>query len=539
MAVPTAPRMRSIPWRYRYPLLGCVVCALALAPPPASAVPRASSSSPVGPAHVHQPDDGADPLDDPLLHDFIRNASRHNESSEQRRPYVGTSEERWVPGTFEIRMFEVGQGNSQLIIFPSGFTILIDVAENSWNTGRGARHVAEKVEAIMGHTHINIGCVSHWHLDHVGYAGYGGFWLLIEEGLIKFDKLVDRDGAAWTLANEPCRLPASGPLDPVDESRIAYRNIGTTGGTAERWVCYATDPANTKVFSIREVAVDGSNLQFDPPDQDAQVTVVITDAKRVTMVDGTTLLTGDNRFYDPPPSENDYCIGLLVRMGAFTYFTAGDLDGVYSSSQWGYSYNDVESVVAPSVGEVDVLLVNHHGSSHSSNQFFIDTLNPAASLISCGVANTHGHPAQTVLDRVLRQGQVFLSHICALERDYGAAKFTGGDIVVRSADRGATYTVHDTHFVSKGVQHSAVLSEAEKEAAEEKVSKRRLFSKIAKGSDLGKDFGTAIVNGDFGERVRRDAALGAARSTTGRTIPGEEEATLQEEEQEEEEGESA
>eukprot|EP01046_Picozoa_sp_COSAG06_P080400 COSAG06_NODE_27701_length_588_cov_0.635992_2_plen_58_part_01 len=58
------------------------------------------------------------------------------------------------------------------MIFPSGFTILIGVAENSWNTARGAQLAAAKVEAILGHTHVNIGSPSHWHLDHLGYVGY-------------------------------------------------------------------------------------------------------------------------------------------------------------------------------------------------------------------------------------------------------------------------------------------------------------------------------------------------------------------------------
>ena len=45
---------------------------------------------------------------------------------------------------------QVGQGDSQLIVFPSGFTILNDVAEVSWNTCKGAELVADRVEEITG-----------------------------------------------------------------------------------------------------------------------------------------------------------------------------------------------------------------------------------------------------------------------------------------------------------------------------------------------------------------------------------------------------
>ncbi len=50
--------------------------------------------------------------------------------------------EPWQQGAFEIRVFDVEQGDSQLIIFPSGFTILIDVWEPSWNSHTGASSVA-------------------------------------------------------------------------------------------------------------------------------------------------------------------------------------------------------------------------------------------------------------------------------------------------------------------------------------------------------------------------------------------------------------
>ena len=57
--------------------------------------------------------------------------------------------------------------------------------------------MAEDVRQILGHGHVNVGSPSHWHLDHLGYAGYGGFWCLIEEGLLEFDMLLDRDGGRW------------------------------------------------------------------------------------------------------------------------------------------------------------------------------------------------------------------------------------------------------------------------------------------------------------------------------------------------------
>jgi hypothetical protein len=120
----------------------------------------------------------------------------------------------WKPGAFEVHMFIVGQGNSQLIVFPSGYTILIDVSENSWNTRLGAERVAAKVEAILGHTNVDVAVATHWHMDHIGYVGYGGFWWLITSGAMTFGRLIDRDGAVWDQERGTCVVPTSGPLDP-------------------------------------------------------------------------------------------------------------------------------------------------------------------------------------------------------------------------------------------------------------------------------------------------------------------------------------
>jgi hypothetical protein len=84
------------------------------------------------------------------------------------------------------------------------------------------------------------------------------------------------------------------------------------------------------------------------------------------MADGATLLAGDNREWRDangrllPPSENDYCIALVIRHGNFTYFTGGDLDGSYNVSGWGYSYNDVETPIAPRVGQIALAVLHFH-----------------------------------------------------------------------------------------------------------------------------------------------------------------------------------
>jgi competence protein ComEC len=49
---------------------------------------------------------------------------------------------------------------------------------------------------------------------------------------------------------------------------------------------------------------------------------------------------------------------------------------------------------------VDVLKVAHHGSDTSSDQSFIDVLNPDFALIPVGVNNSYGHPSSEVINRL-------------------------------------------------------------------------------------------------------------------------------------------
>ena len=113
--------------------------------------------------------------------------------------------------------------------------------------------------------------------------------------------------------------------------------------------------------------------------------------------DGVTPVSGDHTADSLPPSENDYNVGFLVEYGTWRYATAGDSDGEYNTSSFGYSYNDIEALLLTRFGDVDTLRANHHGSDHSSSQAYLDALKPETVIFSCG-DNSYGHPSNRVLD---------------------------------------------------------------------------------------------------------------------------------------------
>jgi beta-lactamase superfamily II metal-dependent hydrolase len=345
----------------------------------------------------------------------------------------------WKPGEFQIHIFKVGQGDSQLIISPSGKTLLIDIAELNWNSKKGTKRVVGKIKDVMGEdfNHIDYVVASHLHLDHIGYAGTGGIWALIEKYGFTIGKLVDRDSGEWVDRND------NGVVD--DENEIAFKNAGTISGTALKWLVYVLDPRNASKLN-REIAQIGSTSQIDL-DDNIVVEVIESDACDVKMQDGSTPVSGDHTLEDLPPSENDYSITLKISFNQLDYVTGGDTDGEYAESTYGYVYDDVESVIASRIGAVEIVHVNHHGSAHSSNQNYLKALYPMISIISCG-KNTYGHPDQLTLDRLLSISRVYLTEKGDHERDYKTSILVDGDIVIKSTD-GKNFTVNGSPFTVK------------------------------------------------------------------------------------------
>lgn len=324
------------------------------------------------------------------------------------------------PGEVTVYWLDVEQGDGQLIIGPTGKTLLIDLGETAWNS-KGTNTNATRIEALIrqvcgtGTNPVALDYVmaSHHHLDHIGYAwnpqdtpgyvGNGLYQLLTPttSGGYGFTvgMLIDRDGGTWTDANGDGRCTVGTSASPDPE--IAWHNAGTTSQTSRRWICWLYGPAGQadraniqgKVFTL-------TNTNSWPAiDLGAGVATTILNAngKDTMMADGVTPVSGDHTSDATPPSENDYSVAVKVTYGRWEYATAGDSDGEYSTSGFGYTYNDIEAKLGPLYGNVETYRLNHHGSGHSSNNNFLNTLRPETVFISCGT-NSYGHPSNRITD---------------------------------------------------------------------------------------------------------------------------------------------
>ncbi|MFP5252818.1 MAG: lamin tail domain-containing protein [Actinomycetes bacterium] len=379
----------------------------------------------------------------------------------------------WKQGELNVYWFDVEQGDSQLVVGPTGKTLLVDLGERAYNaTGENtnAAMVAAQIRNICGTgtTPVALDYVmaSHHHLDHIGYAkvpadtqnyGNGLYQLLLpaDQGGLGFTvgQVLDRDGGTWTDANGNGRCDVGTAASP--EPEVAWSNAGTTSQTARRFICWLYGPAGQP----DRAAVEGKVVRLTNatawPTLDlgggAAAKVVMANAKGVMQADGTTPVSGDHTAASVPPSENDYSVGLRVSYGGYSYATAGDSDGEYATSTFGYTYNDVEAKLIAAMGDVETVRANHHGSGHSSSQAYLDALTPQTGVISCGT-NSYGHPANRTLDAFRGVGaDVYLTNNpCDTEDGTGPIDYSGtlngnGTVHLATTGGGAGYTVdYDT-----------------------------------------------------------------------------------------------
>lgn len=380
----------------------------------------------------------------------------------------------WQQGEVNIYWFDVEQGDAQLVVGPTGRTLLVDLGENAWNsTGANtnsaklAQRIREICGVASGPVHLDYVLGSHHHLDHIGYAanpndtstvGNGIYRLLTPAGEnFSVGTLLDRDGGVWTDANGDGDCDVGTSAAPANE--VAWNNAGTTSQTARRWICWLYGPAGQADRANIQGRVLALTNDKPWPALDlgagVQTAVVQANAKGVMQADGTTPVGGDHTAAATPPSENDYSVAVKITNGKFEYATAGDTDGEYATSGFGYTYNDVEASILDDFGNVETMRVNHHGSGHSSNADYVRTLAPETAFISCG-KNSYGHPSNRVVDAlqaVVNQrgtgADVYLANNpCdplqaddTTATDYSGTLNANGDIWLRTSGAGAGYTV--------------------------------------------------------------------------------------------------
>lgn len=239
----------------------------------------------------------------------------------------------------KIHHIDVGQGDCTLIVSPTGKTVLID----SGTTGKGKTLVLPHLKRL-GIKRLDYVVASHYHLDHIG------------------------------------------GLDEVMKG-IGSKNIGTVLDRGNK-------PAPPTGKAYTDYATAASGHRFKPT---AGKTINLGGGCSMKCVANDGRVLGSGNVANAVKSENDLSLAWLLVYGSFNYYTGGDCGGESKN------YADLETPMAPVVGMVDAMKVDHHASNYSTNQVFLNALNPTAVIVEVGNGNTYHHPVQTVLDRLAKK----------------------------------------------------------------------------------------------------------------------------------------
>jgi hypothetical protein len=122
---------------------------------------------------------------------------------------------------------------------------------------------------------------------------------------------------------------------------------------------------------------------------------------RCVAVRGDTEGTANDLALDPATGganfdENPGSIALLIRLGEFEFYTAGD----QTDNDWKTKPAVEESVIrsgaVPGGNDIDLIKVSHHGSDTSTSDDLVESMDPEVAIIS-STLTSHGLPKKIVI----------------------------------------------------------------------------------------------------------------------------------------------
>lgn len=278
-------------------------------------------------------------------------------------------------GELQVHFLDVGQGDSILILFPDGKDMLIDCGTTS---GGSWEAVDEYMDDYVTDGQLDYLMLTHTDKDHVYFMDevleeYRVENIFMPNVLATHDKVAEAD------------LPEDALARFTDEDGI------DTNAYAEFFIAALSEP--------------DCNIYINVDSDENTNSIVIT----------------DNGLQEPTNPDTDATYRLTFYCPTQEYYDTTDLSDAKDKNAVSpvgiLEYNDFrlvltgdsneinEPIIAERIGKIDcdVLKVAHHGSESSSLDVFLNAVDCEYAVISCGEGNSHHHPRQVALDRLIAQ----------------------------------------------------------------------------------------------------------------------------------------
>ncbi|MFH1727260.1 MAG: MBL fold metallo-hydrolase [Pseudomonadota bacterium] len=240
-----------------------------------------------------------------------------------------------------MHVFNVGQGSSTLFYQSNGASVLID----GGSYGQATSSIFAFIEERLANR-VDYFLLTHFHEDHLG-------------------------GLNALIAGQDLIVNTKDDVFP--RGAFLIRELERNEGI-EDYINYASDN-----FDFQEI-------------YSGDIFTISDSLKMICYLSNGGFIGGGNIVIDNN-DENSKSVAVLLTFAGSKILIAGDLTG------GGESTIDMETALGNLVSEIDVLIVNHHGSNSSSNEKFLESTKPKIAIFSYGQENQYGHPSFDVIER--------------------------------------------------------------------------------------------------------------------------------------------
>jgi competence protein ComEC len=281
-------------------------------------------------------------------------------------PYLRLLPPRPSGGELQVHVLDVGpiEGDSILIVSPAGKSVLIDAGDK----GKG-KVVLDALKRYKVE-HLDYFIATHPHPDHIGGA---------PEALtgVKVGMVID-NGVDLSTPSAVPGAPGKGAKPKAAPAPPPLKKPKTKNVTG--------------FFDEYRQAVEHSGARYEKAEP----------GKKFDLGGGAilTMLGPSEPFFTKDQMKaggndtNANSIVLRLDYGDFSMLFMGDAEAQTETRMLSRDLNL----------NAKVLKVAHHGSKYATSEEFLKRVKPEAAIISDGVWNRYGHPAQVVLDRLKATG---------------------------------------------------------------------------------------------------------------------------------------